>query len=187
MIGFLSGQIKSKQPDSLILDVNGVGYVVFLPEFVLKNCQTDTQAEFLIYTHVREDEISLFGFGQQTDREIFIQLISVSGIGPRLATAVLSHAQGADRVIKSIRNADVDFFTQVKGLGKKGAQRIIVDLKPKLGSLEELKFETETDDDLMEALIGLGFSKKEIQKVTQDIDTNLPLEEKIKQALKNHE
>ena len=187
MIGFLSGQIKSKQKDNLILNVNGVGYVICLPEFVLKDCQVNTQAEFLIYTYVREDEISLFGFTQPTDREIFIQLISVSGIGPRLAAAVLSHAQGADRVIKSIRNADVNFFTQVKGLGKKGAQRIIVDLKSKLGSLEELKFDSEADNDLVEALKGLGFSKPEIQKATKDINTSLSLEEKIKQALKKHD
>jgi len=187
MIGFLSGQIKSKQLDSLILDVNGVGYVVFLPAFVIKNCQVNSSAKFMIFTYVREDELSLFGFGQETDREIFIQLISVSGIGPRLGMAVLSHAQGADRIIKAIRNANVNFFTQVKGLGKKGAQRIIVDLKSKLGSLEELKFEAEKDDDLVDALKGLGFSKKEIQKATQGIDSNLNLEEKIKQSLKKHE
>jgi len=185
MIGFLSGIIQAKTGQTLIINVSGVGYQVWVPIWIYQNSNLNDPAEFLIYTHVREDEISLYGFNQPTDKDIFINLISVSGIGPKIALNILSQAKGSQRIIKAIQAADVDYFTQIKGLGKKGAQRIIVDLKTKLGSLKDLEFETEQDQDLLEALKGLGFSPQEIKKAVKDIKPKLPLETKVKLALKH--
>lgn len=184
MIGYLSGTIKYKELENLILDVQGVGYRVHVPLFVWQGSSLGEKKELFIYTHVKDDAIALYGFGSQADQEIFLKLISVSGIGPRTALNILSYAQGALNIIKAISEADVDYFQEVKGLGKKGSQRIIVDLKSKIGGLKELEFEGEADTDLMEAMKGLGYVKDEIRKVIKGIDQNLPLEEKIKLALR---
>ncbi len=193
MIGYLSGTIKSKEINSLIIDVRGVGYHVFVPIFIWQESKLGEKKELFIYTHVREDELSLFGFSHKEEKQIFLHLISVSGIGPKLALNVLSYANGVKNIIRAIQNAQVDFFESIKGLGKKNSQRIIVDLKGKIGSLKELEFETEADRDLIEALKGLGFDKEEIKKSINGVNKflhhkrikkDLSLEEKIKLALK---
>jgi len=186
MIGFLSGVIKSKEINSLIVDVYGVGYQVFTPLFVWQNCRVNDKKEFLIYTHVREDGISLFGFLNKTNKKIFVDLISVSGIGPKLALNIISYSHGPRKIIQAIQEANVDFFIAIKGLGKKNSQRIIVDLKSKIGGLKDLEFETEQDSDLLAALKGLGFSREEIKKAVKGIKKSLPLEEKIRLSLKKH-
>lgn len=187
MIGYLLGKILFKENDgSLIIETNGVGFKVFVPFFVWQNCQLNDKKELFVYTHVRQDEFSLFGFLKQTDKQIFVNLISVSGIGPKLALNVVSYSRGSYKIIKAIRQADVDFFDSIKGLGKKSAQRIIIDLKSKIGSLKDLEFETEQDQDLIEALKGLGFSREEIKKAVRGIKKDSPLEEKIRLALKNN-
>jgi len=185
MIGYLSGIIKFKEANYLIVQVNGIGYQVLTPSFIWQECQVNDKKEFFIYTHVREDEISLFGFLNQADKQIFISLLSVSGIGPKLALNILSYSRGAEKIIKAIQEADVEFFLSVKGLGKKISQRVIVDLKSKIGGLKELEFETEQDQDLLEALKRLGFATDEIRKALRGIKKDLPLEEKIRQVLKN--
>lgn len=187
MIGYLEGTIKSKESNSLILDVRGVGYRVFTPLFIWQGCQVKEKKEFLIYTYVKEDELSLFGFLKPTDKEMFISLISVSGIGPKLALNIISYSRGSNKVIRAIQKADVDFFVSIKGLGRKSAQRIIVDLKSKIGGLKELEFEAEQDQDLLTALRGLGFSREEIKESVKGIKKNLSLEEKIRLALKSNQ
>ncbi|HUW21893.1 MAG TPA: Holliday junction branch migration protein RuvA [Candidatus Bathyarchaeia archaeon] len=187
MIGYLAGIIIKKESNSLIINVRGVGYRIFVPLYIWENCQLEDKKEFFIYTHVRETEISLFGFLTPAEEEIFIELISVSGIGPKLALNILSYSHGASRIIRAIQEADVDFFSSVKGLGKKNSQRVIVDLKPKLGGLKEIEFESEQDQDLIEALKGLGFSREEIKKSVKNINKDLPLAERIRQTLKNNQ
>ncbi len=187
MIGLLSGKIKSKETESLIIDVGGVGYQVFTPPFVWQKCKVGQEKSLFVHTHVREDDISLFGFATMPEKKMFVDLISVSGIGPKLALSILSHSRGTARIIEAIQKADVEFFKAIKGVGKKSAQRLIVDLKPKVGDLEDLDFETEEDQDLVEALEGLGFSKKEIKKSAKGVKKDLPLEEKIRLALKTGE
>lgn len=184
MIGYLFGSIKEKFSNNLIIDVNGVGYEVFIPLYTLNQCKLNETKAFYIYTHVREDTLALFGFSTKEDKNIFMNLISVSGIGPKTALNILSSSQGAINIIKAISNADVDFFTSIKGIGKKSGQRIIVDLKSKIGGLKDLDFENAQDSDLIEVLKGLGFSNEEIKKSTKNISKKLKLEDKIKLALK---
>ncbi len=185
MIGYLSGKILEKETDSLIVKVGGIGYKVFVPFFVWKRCRLGSKKEFFVHTWVREDQISLFGFLDKESKKIFVLLTSVSGIGPKLALSVVSCAQGADDVVKAIQQADVDFFTAIKGLGKKSAQRIIVDLKSKIGGVKDLELEMAEDEELIQALRGLGFSSQEIKKSIKGVKANLPLEKKIRLALRD--
>ena len=184
MIGYLSGIVKFKETNRLIVDVYGVGYQLFVPTFLWQECKIGEKKEFYVYTQVREDAINFFGFSRSEEKEIFSHLLSVSGIGPKIALNVLSYSNGAKNIIRAIQNADVEFFDAIKGLGKKSSQRIIVDLKGKIGGLKELDFAAEADYDLIEALKGLGFSQEEIKKSIKGIKDDLSLEEKIKLALK---
>jgi len=184
MIGYISGIIKFKEIDSLIIDVRGVGYELRVPSFVWEDAKLEQKKSFFIHTHVKEDELSLYAFTSPEDKQVFRYLISVSGIGPRSALNILSYANGGSNVVKAIQKADVDFFCSIKGLGKKSSQRIIVDLRAKIGGLKDLEFEAEADRDLIEALKGLGFSRNEIKKSIKGIKKNLSLEEKIKVALR---
>ncbi len=193
MIGFLKGTIQSKNANSLIIDVHDIGYQVFTPLFLIQELELDNPVALFIYTHVREDELSLFGFSTQEEKQIFLYLISVSGIGPKLSLNILSSANGAKNIVNAIKNANVDFFENIKGVGKKSAQRIIIDLKSKIGGLKELEFEAEADRDLIDALKSLDFSHEEIKKSILNVNKSLhnkrikkdlSLEEKIKLALK---
>lgn len=185
MIGFLKGTIQFKEIQTFIIDVHDVGYQVAVPAFLAQETKAGDKVKLFIYTHVREDEISLFGFSNQEEKQIFLHLISVSGIGPKLALNILSSSNGAANILKAIQNAKVEFFENIKGVGKKSAQRIIVDLKTKIGSLKELDFAAEADRDLIEALKGLGFGQEEIKKAIAGINPELSLEEKLKLALKD--
>ena len=186
MIGFLSGIVKFKEENSLIIDVRGVGYELHTPVFVWRECKKESKKNFFIYTYVKENELTLFGFLNTEDKKIFLHLISVSGVGPKTAMTILSYANGAKNIVKAIQKADVSFFESIKGIGKKASQRIIVDLKSKIGGLKDLEFETEADRDLIEALKGLGFSQNEIKKSIKGIDAKLSLEKKIKRALRKN-
>ncbi len=183
MIGYLKGKILFKEEDCLIVEASNIGWQVYVPVHILHRAKREKEIELFVYTQMREDTLKLFGLPSIEDKKIFQQLMSVSGIGANLALAVISYSVDCRKIIKAIQTADVEFFKAVKGVGKKSAQRIIVDLKGKVGSVKELEFERETDKDLVEALEGLGFSNKEIKEAIKGIDEELTLEEKIKKAL----
>ena len=181
MIGFLSGQVKSSQLGKIILDINGVGYLVNIPSNL--NPTPSTKIDLHIHTHVKEDDISLYGFSQATQMELFRHLISVSGIGPKIALAVLSVGT-PDQILSAIKASNVDFFTAISGIGKKGAQRLIIELKNKFDQ-QDLDIGTfDQSGELVEALSSLGFKKTELSSIITKIDPSLPLEKQVKQALK---
>jgi len=126
MIGFLSGQVKSSQLGKIIIDINGVGYLVHIPSNL--NPTPSSKVDLHIHTQVKEDDISLYGFTQATEMELFRHLISVSGIGPKIALTVLS-VGSPDQILSAIKSSNIDFFTSISGIGKKGAQRLIIELK----------------------------------------------------------
>ena len=130
MIGFLSGKIISSKPTKILLDVNGVGYVVFISINTFEVISNKEKVSLNIHTHVTEDSITLYGFHDESEKEIFELLISISGIGPKLALGVLSGIQTED-LKEAILNGDVSRMVAIPGIGKKTADRLILELRSK--------------------------------------------------------
>ena len=187
MIGFLKGKVEFVDGLSIILDVNGVGYRVLVPSKIFLNAKIKEELKLFIYTHVREDTLDLFGFADLSDLKLFQQLISVSGVGPKTALSIFSFGE-RDSIIEAIIKGDVDFFTVVPRLGRKNAQKIIIELKGKLGSLEELDLSGQTDgvsSEVLAVLKSFGFTSKESQDALRAVGKNAETtEEKIRLALK---
>lgn len=185
MISSLKGKIDRISGDYIEVEVSGVGYLVFVGK---KNYQIDDEVKIYTYMAVSENEIALYGFENWDDVNLFKMLISVSGVGPKTGAQILAETK-SDLIIKAIGNADVDFFQKIKGIGKKTAQRIIIDLKSKIGGLGELDLsrdDNKADDDLTLSLKQLGFDKKEIEKVVKKMPAEIILiEEKISWCLQN--
>lgn len=168
MIGYLKGNLISAEEGVAIVDVNGVGYEITCSGAVYGELIKNRGGEVYIYTAVKEDGISLYGFVSQEEKKIFLKLISVSGVGPKMGIAVLSSMSVKDLTVK-IAAGDVKGLSTVKGLGKKTAERIVLELRDKLGAVSDkdgipLGIESgydEESDDAITALMGLGFSRAE--------------------------
>lgn len=187
MIGFLQGIIELRDDPSIILNVSGVGYKVLVtPQLLsLQNLEGQT-VKVYTYTHVREEALDLYGFLDRKDLKLFELLIGVSGIGPKTAMGVFALGSAGDIEI-AIQTGNVDFFAPVPRLGKKNAQKIIIELKNKLGSKVELDLsekDTKANEDVIQALRSFGFSTKEALEAIKPLDKSLSAEEKIRQALK---
>ena len=185
MIGRLTGIIDSHIHNPLIIDIHGVGYVVHIPERYLTSIKPKSQHTLLIHSHIREDAFDLYGFATQQELALFELLLTVSGIGPKTALTVTD--RGVDAVEAAVRTSDVDFFTTVPRLGTKNAQKIIIELKSKLGSTKMLNLEGESGDtkQVMDALASMGFDRHEIRETIKKFDTkDVTVEQKIRHALK---
>lgn len=185
MIGSLRGKIILRDGNHILVEVGGVGYRVLVPSRIASD--TSENISLFTYTHVREDALELFGFSEISDMKLFENLISVSGVGPKTAMLIFSFSD-RQSIIKAVIEGDVDFFTKVPRLGKKNAQKIIIELKSKLkdtNSLDLSEPESAENDEIIQALVGFGFSAKESQDILKKLDKNLKTpEEKIKMALK---
>jgi len=166
MIGWLSGKVVQAVPDRLILDVGGVGYQVAIPlstYYEIEKTEAGATIRLFIHTHVREDALALFGFWSEREKELFERLIAVSGIGPRLAQVVLS-GMAPDELIAALAAGDVARLVRIPGVGKKTAERMVVELRDKLQALAAQLPATRaegaggaSDDDLVAALVNLGY------------------------------
>ena len=187
MIGFLSGEVVARDDPHIVVNVNGIGYKVLASGSVLSKANLNEKLKLFIYTHVREDAISLFGFLDSLDLKLFENLISVSGVGPKTAMNIFSIGS-REEIIQSIITSDVSFFTGVPRLGKKNAQKIIIELKSKLGSIEDLdltKIDVKENSEVIVALKQFGFSNREALGALKNIkDKGKTTEEKIRLALK---
>jgi len=187
MIGSVRGKVILKDGNYLIVEVSGVGYRVLVSSKVSLKTKLDDNVMFYIYTHVREDEISLFGFSEVEDLKLFENLISVSGVGPKTAMSVFSFLT-RDEVVNAVMNGDTTAFSGIPRLGTKNAQKIIIELRNKLGdsgSLDLSGDNSEANDEVVEALIGFGFTRREVGEALRKIDQSASTsEEKIKLALK---
>ena len=187
MIGFLKGEVFFKEGDCIIINVRGVGYRVLAARDVLEKAHKGFTLELFIYTHVREDNISLFGFLKSSDLKLFENLIGVSGIGPKTAMNVFSIGDRS-QIVSAIISADTSFFKSVPRLGQKNAQKIIIELKNKFGSTAELDLSGEDmsgSEEVIAALKGFGFTSKEIHDAIRKVKkTGQKVEETIKLALK---
>lgn len=186
MIGGLKGLVSYIDNQTVLVDVHDVFYRVRLPSSFLQQVKINQEIKVFTYTHVREDVLELFGFNSLEDLKIFELLISVNGIGPKTALGVFSVGIGKD-IISAVQQADVRFFSRVPRLGTKNAQKIIIELKSKLGSIIDLDLtqgENENDTDVLEALIGFGFKEKEIYQVLSEVKNEKDSSKKLKLALK---
>ncbi len=187
MIGYLKGLVEVVDAPYVFLDVNGVGYKVLVPASVLSTLQKSSgKVTLFTYTHVREDTLSLFGFLTLEDLKLFETLLTVSGIGPKTALGVFSLGKSSE-IIEAIVRGDVSYFTGVPRLGKKNAQKIIIELKNKLGGMElDLSGKDgEEHEEVLSVLKTFGFSTKEAYEALKAIKgEGKTLEEKVRLALK---
>lgn len=183
MIGYLQGTpIHTK--NAVIILTGGVGYQVEVGAQT-KNRLQEKEVSLFIYTHVKEDKLELFGFLSLAQKELFELLISVSGIGPKTALEITE--RDPDRIIQAVQNSEVIFFSSIPRIGKKLAQKIILELKSKLGSLKELSLgpRSAQESDIFATLEALGYEETEIASTISELELDdIPLEEAVKLVLK---
>lgn len=187
MIRLLKGIVEWVNTTHVLVDVQGVGYYVYASQDVLSQVDAvGIPIKLFTYTHVREDLLELYGFATIEDLELFEQLIGVSGVGPKTAIGIFSIGT-RQKIMQAILGEDVSFFSRVPRLGKKNAQKIIIELKNKIGALEETIPGTTglADGEVMSALKSFGFSTREITDAIEHIDKNAQtVSEKVRLALK---
>jgi Holliday junction DNA helicase RuvA len=192
MIAFLRGRVLEKHPNRVIVDVSGVGYDVSVPLSTFYTAG-DSGAEITlrVHTHVREDQLALFGFATPLELTVFERLIAVSGIGPKLALAVLSGIEPGE-LITAIQRNDLARLTRIPGVGKKTAERIVVELRDRLPKAMDVAgagaaAPTPGDalrDDLVSALTNLGYHRQAIDKVLDKVADGERFEDALRKALK---
>jgi Holliday junction DNA helicase RuvA len=188
MISSLKGTISKIWGNYVEVEVNDVGYWVFVGlDFLKKHNESD---RVKIFTHmaVSENDMSLYGFESWDQLQLFKMMITVSGVGPKTGAQILGSCN-SDEIVKAIASADVEFFQKIKGIGKKTAQRIIIDLKSKIGGLGELDLTDSSateEDDLFLSLKQLGFDRKEIDKIMKRVPVEIvEIEERLGWCLQN--
>ena len=189
MIGRLHGRLIEKTPPQILIDVNGVGYEVDVPMSTFCNLPAEGQ-EITLLTHfvVREDAMLLYGVATAAERQTFRALIRISGIGPRIALAVLSGMSTND-FAAAVENGDAALLTRVPGIGKKTAERLVLELKGKLvgsafaGAL--LPAASASQADITSALVALGYSEREAQTAVRTLPADISVSDGIRQALKS--
>jgi len=195
MIGYLKGNLISYRDGVILLEVNGVGYEVNCSSSVYAKIINDKKGEVFTYTAVREDGIYLYGFIGEEEKNMFLKLISVSGVGPKMGITVLSNMNLKDLAV-CIASQDVKTLSKVKGLGKKTAERIILELREKITTedvgtatdkTQAVEQVSKEDEDAIIALMSLGFTKAECVKVIKDAkaDGKKTIEELIAYSLKH--
>lgn len=190
MLAYIEGKIKSKSDKTLIINVNGVGYLISVTETTFVNSQENSEISLFLHTQVREDAINLYGFTDINELRFFKKLISVTGIGPKTAIEIMN--TDLFKIKSAIRSGDTATISGIKGIGQKTAERLVLELKNKI----ELDFDTAQrtqgplaqamDQDAVDALMRLGYSQNQIHKVLSRTEEKLDkTEEWIKYFLKN--
>ncbi|MCL5438836.1 MAG: Holliday junction branch migration protein RuvA [Patescibacteria group bacterium] len=187
MIGSIKGIVEFKDYPYVFVDVNGVGYKVLLANNLLSKLNIGDKVKFFTHSHIREDVFDLYGFLSIDELKLFERIIGVDGVGPKTAMSVFSIGS-KDEIINAIVKGDVAFFSGVPRLGRKSAQKIIIDLKDRLGSKEEFDlsaYDSKENKDIISVLKSFGFTSSEAQEAIRSLkDKDTTIEEKIKLALK---
>ena len=195
MIAFLRGRVLDKHPNRIVIDVNGVGYELYVPLSTYYDVgEPGTEIALRVHTHVREDALQLYGFLTTIEQQLFERLIAISGIGPKLAVAVLSGIDTAE-LVSSIQRADIARLTRIPGIGKKTAERIVLELKDRLADVAppaaaDGGARPQTDqarDDLVSALENLGYHRPLAEKAADAArarDGAAEFEDALKSALR---
>jgi Holliday junction DNA helicase RuvA len=196
VIAYLSGRLLEKHPNRLVVDVHGVGYDVQVPlSTFYEMAEPGADVSLKVHTHVREDQIALFGFGSQLELELFERLIAVGGIGPKLALAALSGLEPTD-LVRAVRTSDIARLSSVPGIGRKTAERICLELKDKMPAaapaagvaVPVLSEGDELRTDLLSALVNLGYQRHGAERVVdralREAGDQPVFEQVLKQALR---
>ena len=179
MIAHLRGKLLAKHPNQAIVETGGVGYdvTISVPTFS-ELTQIGTEVSLHIYTHVREDALALYGFGRPEEKQLFEKLITVSGIGPKLAMTILS-GMPADDMVGAIRGNDLVRLTRIPGVGKKTAERMVLELRDKLppqgaDAVKAIPSLTAVEEDVLSALTNLGYQRAAAEKTVSTVAKNTP-------------
>jgi Holliday junction DNA helicase RuvA len=194
MIGQLRGQLIQKKPNAVLLDVHGIGYEVFIPLTSFYELPGEgAEVTLKIHTHVREDALTLFGFLSQREKELFLKLISISGIGPKLAIAILSGAQ-VEELANAIFSGNLARLTAIPGVGRKTAERVVLELKSQMtpfllqeqmGASKESGLGTALEDDILSALTNLGYPRASAEKALSVVLRSEECERTFEDILRN--
>lgn len=191
MIAMLSGTVAEYIDDIVVLNVHGVGYGLLVPQEDWHRLSKGSEATLYIYEHIREQAHDLYGFSSLSTKALFELLLSVNGVGPKMALSILSVGT-SDELRQAIAEGNVKFLQVASGVGKKVAERVVVDLKDKVGlgkNSDATTFLTAPAvnrfDEAQEALLALGYSAQDAATALAGIDTGLPVEERIRLALKS--
>ena len=179
MYNYIKGMITGYGPNYISLDNNGIGYLIYVPNPY--SYHENEEYKVYIYQHVREEEISLYGFKSESERDLFFKLINVKGVGPKLALPIL--ASPVDAVYDAIERENILYLTKFPKVGEKVARQIILDLKGKLVKNDDL-FTNDGLDELCTILESLGYKKGDIKKILPQVDASLSVEQQVKDALK---
>src|SRR5690348_5418612 len=183
MIGSIKGQVSHKAGNYLIVDTGSVGYRVFVTPVFLATAKVGQELNLVVYTYVREDQLALYGFASLAELEFFEMLLTVSGVGPKSALGIMSVAS-LGMIKSAIVSEDPSVFTKVSGIGRKTAERVIIELKDKLKDQASAAPVAKEHSEALDALMALGYSQQEAREALKNIATEKTLQEKIKLALK---
>ena len=182
MYSYIIGKVTETVSNAIVLENQGIGYLIYTPNpFVF---ELDKEYKVYIYQQIKEDEHTLFGFKTKEEKELFLKLISVKGLGPKMALPIIASAS-ISGISDAINRENILYLKKFPKIGEKLAKQMILDLKGKLGEFEGASdTDSNTTMELREALLGLGYKDKEIKSVIPKIDQSLAIEEQIKEALK---
>ena len=180
MYSYFNGIIKDTNSDSIIIDVNGIGYKIFVPNPFSYEIGKDYIV--YVYNHIREDEYSLYGFKSTEEKELFMKLINVKGMGPKVASGIFATGS-INGIVDAINKENILYLTKFPKIGEKLARQIILDLKGKVTSNVEVE-EDNSLEELISVLENLGYKSVEIKKIINMVDHSKSLEEQVKEALK---
>lgn len=182
MIAHLSGTLLQKSPNQVVIDTNGVGYAVHIPLSTFYQLgEEGGRVSLRVHTHVREDSIALFGFLSQKEKELFEKLISISGIGPKLGISIMSGAS-VDELVRNIRAGDLARLTRIPGVGKKTAERIVLELRDKMPGVDIPEAGagapvSRLAEDVISALVNLGYQQPVAERACSKVMEGLPQDE----------
>jgi holliday junction DNA helicase RuvA len=180
MIARLRGALVARTTDGLVLDVNGVGYLVQATPSAAGKGGDEITVE--TYLHVREDTMQLYGFADAAERDLFVQLLGVNGVGPKVALAIVSGSRPAE-LRRAIVREDLARFQAIPGIGKKTAERIVLELKEKI-VVDGADALSTTDLTARDALVELGYNVVDAERALAEVDQDLPIEEQVRAALR---
>lgn len=178
MLEFIEGKISDITPSYIVISTNGIGFQVYTPNpYSFKESEL---TKVYLYNHIREEEYTLYGFKSKEERELFLKLINVKGLGPKTGIGILAGST-PNGIIDAIERENILYIKKFPKVGEKLARQIILDLKGKLVSTNN---KSVVNEELIEALLALGYKRQDVSKISKEIDSTLPIETQLKEALK---